>query len=51
MVRGLEYLMKEKKLQELDLFVLEKRRQRSVLDTVFFSIPKVMEKPNPNSTQ
>lgn len=50
-VKGLEYLMYEERLRELDLFNLEKRRHRMVLDAVFHFITRVMEKPDPNSSQ
>ena len=43
--------MYEERLRELGLVDLEKRRQRTVLDAVFYFITRVMEKPDPNSSQ
>lgn len=50
-VSGLELLMYEERLRELGFVGLEKRRQRTVLDAVFHFITRVMEKPDPNSSQ
>ena len=50
-MRDLEHLMYEERLRELGLVDLEKRRQRTVLDAVFYFITRVMEKPDPSSSQ